>query len=214
MYKVLHKALNTFTNLYSESEQPEEEEVRANKAVRSARELVYGIFTFEDITKEGRRLTIQGHGGIIKNKGYMSDAKGNFYDGKALKELLTTSGVDIRRFKKVRLICCRSADSRAPLAQQVANEFNLTTKGYSGSAWGNVGNSMLRAWINDYDQFTEAQAKIFAGEGSYTHKGADWRVVGGRRKLIENLPAKFKPQVADIIEDNPGAILNSGTGVR
>lgn len=67
MYKILHKALNTFTNLYSESEQPEEE-VQANKAVRSARELVYGIFTFEDITKEGRRLSIQGHGGIIKIK--------------------------------------------------------------------------------------------------------------------------------------------------
>ncbi|MDY0888637.1 MULTISPECIES: hypothetical protein [Kosakonia] len=213
MYKILHKALNTFTNLYSESEQPEEE-VQANKAVRSARELVYGIFTFEDITKEGRRLSIQGHGGIIKNKGYIADAKGNFYDGKALKRLLITSGVDIRRFKKVRLICCRSADSGAPLAQQVANEFNLPTKGYTGSAWGNVRNSMLRAWIDDYDQFTEAQAKRFTGEGNYMHKGVSWRVEGGRKKLIENMPVKFKPQIADIIEDNPGAILNSGLDAR
>lgn len=213
MYKILHKALNTFTNLYSESEQPEEE-VQANKAVRSARELVYGIFTFEDITKEGRRLSIQGHGGIIKNKGYIADAKGNFYDGKALKRLLITSGVDIRRFKKVRLICCRSADSGAPLAQQVANEFNLPTKGYTGSAWGNVRNSMLRAWIDDYDQFTEAQAKRFTGEGNYMHKGVSWRVEGGRKKLIENMPVKFKPQIADIIEDNPDAILNSGLDAR
>lgn len=69
---------------------------------------------------------------------------------------------------------------------------------------------MLRAWINGYDQFTEAQAKIFAGENSYMHKGVSWRVEGGRKKLIENMSFKFKPQVADIIEDNPGAILNSG----
>lgn len=213
MYKVLHKALNTFTNFYSESETHEEEEVQANKAVRSARELVYGIFTFEDITKAGRRLTIQGHGGIFNDKGYIGDARGNLYDGPALKKLLRTSGVDISRFKKVRLICCHSADSKTPLAQQVANEFNMPTKGFSGIAWSNVHHSMMRAHINDYE-FDARMAKLFTGELPYMHKGIKWIEEGGRKKMVFNAPWKFQPQVADIVEDSPGAILNSGAGVR
>ncbi|MGR4048359.1 hypothetical protein [Kosakonia cowanii] len=214
MYKVLNRVLNTFMNYGTPGDPQEEEEVQPYKAVRNAKEIVRGIFAFEDMTKGGRRLTIQGHGYIINNKGVMVDAKHDYYDGKELKKLLVESGINLTRYKKVRLVCCRSADSGSPLAQQIANEFNLPTKGYSGSAWGNVRNSMLRAWINGYDQFTEPQAKIFAGENNYMHKGVSWRIEGGRKKLIENMSFKFKPQVADIIEDSPGAILNSGAGVR
>ncbi len=216
MYKVLHTVLSKFMNFdtQNESAEEEEEETQEYKAVRNAREIIRGIFVFEDMTKEGRRLTIQGHGYVINNKGVIVDAHRDYYDGKALKKMLVDAGVNLSRYKKVRLVCCRSADSRLPLAQQIANEFNMPTKGYSGSAWGKVRNSMLRAYINDYDQFTEAQAKIFAGQANYMHKGVSWRMQEGRKRLVENMPVKFKPQLADIIEDSTGAILNSGAGLR
>ncbi len=180
------------------------------KQVKNAKELIRGIFAFDDLTKNGLRLNIQGHGVLCLEKGYICDSLKRRYSGQDIVNTLRKAQYDFSRYSKIRLICCHSAEGKESLAQQIATLTNLTTKGYIGVAWARVSNSMLRAYINKFDAFTDSQKGIFDGKHSYMQKGNIWN--NKDFTFIENNPKRFNPVCTSMTEDDSYLLFSNNAG--
>lgn len=113
--------------------------------VTNVTRLSEGIFAFEDIHKNGRRLTFQAHG----SAGLLEEG----LTAEGLFNLSIDKGINYERFENVRLVICESADAaqntrgatNIPLGQAFYEYVKLPVKAYSGRVRSNIARADFEA---------------------------------------------------------------------
>lgn len=106
------------------------------KFQRNVTRISEGIFTSEDFTKRGSRVTFHAHG----SAGVIGASKNQLIGPEQLIDLAKQRNIDVARFKSVRLLICHSADQGVnggpSIGEQLSVRLRRPVKAYEGEVFG------------------------------------------------------------------------------